>query len=140
MTNQEALSKSYIGLMNQGCRSLKAGEGYLGCAYRGKDRTACGVGKIVPDNLHPEEWDKSENSTRIDSIIKKFESAQKFFSKVDLNLLAAMQNIHDGARIVDNAFKSVELSADKFREQVTNEYKALANRFGLRLPEWEQLT
>lgn len=59
MTPQEMFDKAYLGVIQQGSKSIKPNGG---CAYRGQSGDKCGIGHLIPDDL-AKAWDRRSNSS-----------------------------------------------------------------------------
>lgn len=130
MTNQEALSQAYLGLMDQGRRSVMP-EG-VACRYRGPDGLKCGVGMLVPYAF----------AVRMDLIgdIRKClrlanEDIRDHFRDVNVDLLVDIQQAHDGLCYGTWPNKH-EYSPQTFRVKLTEKFQEIAATYGLTLPEW----
>lgn len=140
MTPQEAFERSYLGLMNQGCRSVRKiiirNKECVACSYRGENGNKCGIGQIVPDSLQPELWD-TESDSDVYSVIGNSSDACAYFKGIDIFFLKDIQSIHDDAH---GQTDEDELSVDEFRKKITKGYESLMRRltsYKLVLPEWK---
>ena len=120
-TNQDALSMSYIALMKQGMRSGK----HDSCLYYGGEGIACAIGHLIAegDRRGLDEDDTAILSPSIGALVRK---SRVDIGRVSSKLLRAMQWAHD---------ENMEVTAGKFREQLTEDYQRLADEFNLTLPE-----
>lgn len=96
--NQEAFDRVVEHLLTAKKRSVDVNGNY--CLYRSPDGGACAVGALIPDELYHPDMDsraaqEAGGGTAIYLIIDKFPGLAALFSNVNLNLLSALQRIHD---------------------------------------------
>jgi hypothetical protein len=85
MNNQELFNKAYVGLAWQGFEQSIS----VSCLYRGPNGRKCGIGQAIPDELYVPEMDSTFYA------LDKVPALIGF--KGELELAAAIQQVHDGA-------------------------------------------
>lgn len=92
MTQQEAFTKSVVGLRSQGYQQARLP--YQGCAYRDfKNKRRCAIGHLITD----QEAHILEGRGAILGSLPKFDGQIKSLDGLDVKFLYALQNIHDWA-------------------------------------------
>lgn len=96
-TNQEAFDVAARHLLTQGRRSMNPDSS--SCAYRGVDGTKCAVGALIDDADYVTEMDRSADGDYGFGI--KCATMSRLMPaclrSVDIDLLAKLQSVHDGA-------------------------------------------
>lgn len=118
MNNQAAFSKMVKHLRKQGKPSFSHTYGQFGMfahsAYHGDDNCKCPVGALIPESLYTEDMER----INIEELFPHFPQLKILFEGVDVELLIAMQELHDGNPI----------------EIWESEFKKIAYQFNLALP------
>lgn len=112
MTNQEAFEKMVIHLRKQGAKATVNPE-YSGssCMYRAPNGFRCAVGCLIPDDEY-RPWFEGGGVTKIVNDVPSLAS-------VSMNLLVAMQAVHDNHEV--SAWEA--------------QFSEVAECYGLKLPE-----
>ena len=121
MTPQEMFDKAYLGVIQQGQKSLNS---LGGCAYRGQNRTKCGIGYLISDNL-AHAWDDLSQSSIWHLNRVKHPLMPEFLKEHHL-LAKAIQQAHDAA------------DPGNFVEDFKRNMACVAPAFRLTIPQLEQ--
>lgn len=105
MEMQEAFSKAYLGVMQQGRLSKNA---YGGC-YRRIDGSKCAIGHLMSDQDLAKIESLGMNGYAIQHI------APKLTIDLDMVLLMKLQRAHDRANSLDEFTEKMKLLADEYR-------------------------
>ena len=122
MTPQEMFNKAYLGVIQQGQKSVK-NKGHSVCAYRGLNGIKCGIGHLIPDDL-AKAWDQSSNSAILLIQATKEHPIPDFIQQNKL-LASAIQAAHDNSAMID------------FIEDFKDRMAAVAKDFKLTIPQLE---
>lgn len=93
-TNQTAFTAAAKGMLSQMKKSVTE-EGSDSCMYRGYGGLKCGVGFLLPDELAVRADSEGITDTGVDSVVEGIPEIAELLSKVDIDLLARIQGIHD---------------------------------------------
>lgn len=92
MTNQEAFDKVWQYFVVEGHPKAISGNGK--CYYRSPDGHKCAAGCLIPDELYNSRWETSS----IEAVMCMDDAIALLFSRVDPDLLQALQWAHDQAQ------------------------------------------
>lgn len=118
MNNQEAFDKMVTHLRKQKAKSVYDGAIDIFCCYRGSENRMCAVGVLIPDSEYKQEYEGS---------IEKSYSLFPSLHDIDLELLIAMQRLHDRA--------PWSLTGDGLVDYWNSIFPEIAERFSLTVPE-----
>ena len=121
MTPHEMLNTSYRLLMKQGRPSCDYRHH---CRYRGPSKTACAVGVLIENDRLAKNLDRRVRSN-IKLILTHNCPEELEWMKPHVDLLSAMQAVHDGA------------DPEYFHADLTAGYRRIAERFDLTLEAGE---
>jgi hypothetical protein len=122
-SNQHAFDMALQGIRSQGYVA-SISEITESFAYRGNDECRCGVGWMISDSNYKEDF---EGETAGGLIYKQF--LDKYFDKVNLDLLMAIQFAHDGClRQSTESSTAIQTGARVFEQRM----KEIAEDYRLR--------
>lgn len=124
MNRQEVFNRAYLGILAQGCPSLRSGM----CAYRGVGDVKCAIGHNIPDKKYNFDFEgRSPNyllNRTVGSTISKLIGCQ---TQDDVAFARRLQRVHD-------SLAAIIKPNDKFIYSFKEEMTIFATEHGLEVP------
>lgn len=141
LTKQEVFNKVYLGVLAQGCPSVKKYErytcsddieyGYV-CQYLSPAKTKCGIGQLIPENEYEavmETRGSYENNPFVKKVVKNLmgQNHNEYF-------LCILQGAHDLPVNKHSAFYNELIPNEKFIQEFKEGMSEIAKEHNLEIP------